>query len=57
MHTKGYFRTFMDFWGVKFFRLSWLTVVRNIGAAIGVFLMKRFVTDHLGLQEYYTFKA
>ena len=55
--TKGFWRAFYDFWGAKFFSLTWLTAIRNIGSAIGGFLIKRFVFDRLGLQEYYTFKS
>ena len=50
-------RTFNDFWGAKFFSVSWLTAIRNIGSAIGGFLIKKLLFDRLGFQEYYSIKV
>ena len=55
--TKGLWRTFSDFWGRRFLLSMWFTVFRQIGVAIGGFLMKKYIMDRLGMQEYYTFKA
>ena len=55
--SKGMWRAFNDFWGAKFFSLSWLTAIRNIGSAIGGFLIKKLLFDRIGFQEYYSIKA
>ena len=53
----GYWKAFKDFWGAKVANNCWMAALRNIGSAIGVFLMKRFILDRLGFQQYYEFKA
>ena len=45
-------RTVWDFWGKHAIKLTWFEVIKNVGTAIGVFIVRKFILPEYGLSCY-----